>query len=116
MQLVSKQTLLWLMSLVLLVLPLVVLAVKVSNVANNGVVLTFFHGSLQGVDGTISVMITLQPKRLSNLDLVTELLTLLVGIVRVFLANILCRLCTLSLEKPLIPLSCCWRGHRSPVP
>ena len=52
MQLVSKQTLLWLMSLVLLVLPLVVLAVKVSN----GVVLplTSFHGSLQGVDGTIS--------------------------------------------------------------
>ena len=40
------------MSLVLLVLPLVVLAVKVSN----GVVLplTSFHGSLQGVDGTIS--------------------------------------------------------------
>ena len=52
MQLVSKQTLLWLMSLVLLVLPLVVLAVKVSN----GVVLplTSSHGSLQGVDGTIS--------------------------------------------------------------
>ena len=44
------------MSLVLLVLPLVVLAVKVSNVANNGVILplTSFHGSLQGVDGTIS--------------------------------------------------------------
>ena len=40
------------MSLALLVLPLVVLAVKVSN----GVVLplTSFHGSLQGVDGTIS--------------------------------------------------------------
>ena len=71
--------------------PPVVLAVKVSNVTNN-----FSMAVCRALMG-----------RSQNLDLVTELLMLLVGIVRVFLANILCRLCTLSLERPLIPLSCC---------
>merc|ERR1719450_607845 len=65
---------------------------------------------------------SLHPQRLSNLDLVTESLTLMAGIFKVLFLNILYRLCTpvvVSSERPLIPLMywgnfSCTRLVRSP--